>query len=72
MKTFDSQVPTEEHPVEHRQPVPKRPRTPFVAVRYDPPLLVRADAARWAIRELGTDPWVALSHVVWPESATVH
>jgi hypothetical protein len=26
----------------------------------------RADAARWAITELGVDPRVALSHAVWP------
>jgi hypothetical protein len=29
-------------------------------------LIERTDAARWAIAELKVDPYLALSHAVWP------
>ena len=31
-----------------------------------PPLLQRAEAARWAVAELGADPYLALLHAMWP------
>ena len=31
-------------------------------------LLQRGDGARWAISELDADPYLALSHAIWPKA----